>query len=237
MNTKSNSLLSKLAREDAKRLEPLINRVPLRQGQVLHDAYEPIEYIYFLESGMSSEIALDAAGERIEVGCIGREGLIGVPALLGVESTPHRSFMETAGEAHRIKTPALLQAMDDSDAVRTLLLKFVHVFMIQVAATALADGRYSVDQRTARWLLMSHDRLDSDELPLTHDFLSLMLGVRRSSVTNALHALEGMLAIRANRGRITVRDRTRLEEIAGGCYGVPEREYVRVLGSDPRRPR
>jgi CRP-like cAMP-binding protein len=104
------------------------------------------------------------------------------------------------------------------------------VFMIQVAATALADGRYRVEQRTARWLLMAHDRLQIDDLPLTHDFLALMLGVRRSSVTTALHMVEGSGAIKATRSLITVRNRDTLEKIAGASYGLPEAEYKRVLG-------
>lgn len=112
----------------------------------------------------------------------------------------------------------------------SLLLRYVHVFMMQVAATALADGRYNVEQRTARWLLMAHDRLENDELPLTHDFLALMLGVRRSSVTNALHVVEGSRAIKASRSLIVVRDRDKLERLPGASYGLPESEYQRVLG-------
>jgi hypothetical protein len=120
----------------------------------------------------------------------------------------------------------------------TLLLRYVHVFMIQIAATALADGRYNIEQRTARWLLMSHDRLRVDELTLTHDFLSLMLGVRWSSVTNALHTVEGEGAIKASRSLITVRSRQKLERLAGASYGLPEAEYERVLLCDAkvRRP-
>ncbi len=106
--------------------------------------------------------------------------------------------------------------------------------MIQTAHSALANGRYTIQERLARWLLMCHDRLGKDDLPLTHEFLSLMLGIRRSGVTEALHALEGVQIVKAGRGHIHLRDRLRLEEIAGGCYGVPEAEYAKLIGSGQR---
>jgi CRP-like cAMP-binding protein len=118
--------------------------------------------------------------------------------------------------------------MESVPSLKGLLLRYVHLFMIQVAATALADGRYDVNQRLARWLLMCHDRL-GDELLLTHDFLALMLGVRRPSVTDALHVLEGHRLIKAERSRITVRDRRGLEGVAGDAYGAPEIEYWRLI--------
>lgn len=229
MTTQRNQLLDLLDDASFESLAPSLEHVPLRQGQVLHESLQPIEYAYFLESGMSSEIALDAGGQRIEVGCVGNEGFTGVPVILGVSSTPHRSFMESDGSAQRIRTDRLLDACRANPVLMQVLLRYVHVFMIQIAATALSDGRYNVEQRTARWLLMSHDRLMSDELPLTHDFLSLMLGVRRSSVTDALHSLEGYGAIRASRSLIVVRDRAKLESLAGGSYGLPEAEYRRVM--------
>jgi CRP-like cAMP-binding protein len=190
---------------------------------------EPIQFIHFLESGFSSEIALDSGGERIEVGCIGNEGFVGIPAILGVGSSPRRSFMETDGTAFRIPSPRLLEAVRESDPIQSLLLRYAHVFVIQIASAALADGRYGIQERTARWLLMSQDRLGGEELPLTHDFLSLMLGVRRASVTDALRLLEGKGAIRASRGLIRIRDHQKLLAIAGHIDGPPEWEYERVM--------
>jgi CRP-like cAMP-binding protein len=113
--------------------------------------------------------------------------------------------------------------------VRALLLRYAHVFMVQVAATALADGRYSIEQRLARWLLMCHDR-NGDDLALTHEFLALMLGVRRPGVTESLHILEGERMIKAQRGLITILDRQKLEARAGDSYGTPEAEYERLIG-------
>lgn len=230
MNFRDNRLLALLGDGALKPIANGFQYVALRQGQTLHEPMQEIAHVYFFTAGLSSEIAIDAAGQRIEVGCIGFEGLAGVPALLGVDRSPHRSFMETDGSAFRIETPVLLEVAKEYVTLMSVLLRWVHVFMMQIASTALADGRYNVDQRTARWLLMAQDRLRSDELPLTHDFLALMLGVRRSSVTNALHIVEGTGAIRATRSLVTVRNRDALERLAGACYGLPEQEYRRVLG-------
>ena len=227
-----NKLLRHLTTSEWSELEPLFVHEKLDRGHVLHQPGEPIRYAHFFEGGLSSEIALNADDERIEVGCVGHEGYSGVPIALGVNSTPHQSFMEVGGSAFRITTADLLSAMEAFPRFRTLLLQFAHVFMIQIAATALADGRYNIHQRLARWILMCHDRLDGDELPLTHEFLALMLGVRRSSVTDTLHLLEGEGSIKATRGLIVVRNRHRLENVAGHSYGVPEAEYKRIMGAD-----
>jgi CRP-like cAMP-binding protein len=224
-----NKLLALLPGEEQALLQQSLQPIALSQGEVLHEGMQPIGYVYFLESGLSSEIALNG-DERIEVGCIGREGFSGVPVVLGVDRTPHRSFMETDGSALRLPAGELQKMMDANPMLRALLLRYVQVFMIQIAATALADGRYALHRRLARWLLMAHDRLERDELSLTHEFLSLMLGVRRSGVTDAIHVLEGDGTIRATRGLITVRDRPALERVAGECYGMPEAEYRRLIG-------
>lgn len=229
MKAAKNRIMDLLSEEDRGRFASRLEPVSLRQGQVLHESLQPIEFVYFIESGFSSEIAHDAGGARIEVGCIGNEGFSGVPVVLGVPSSPHKSFMETDGTALRMQSTQVVQAMRTSESLASLLLRYAHVFMIQIASTVLADGRYGIQERTARWLLMSQDRMGGDELPLTHEFLSLMLGVRRASVTDALHALEGEGAIKATRARIQVRDRRKLEAIAGHSYGLPEAEYERVM--------
>lgn len=129
----------------------------------------------------------------------------------------------------RIDAEDLHELLDVSSTLRSVLLKYAHVFMAQIAANALANCRYEVEQRLARWILMGHDRL-GDVLPFTHEFLALMLGVRRPSVTDALHKLEGYLAIRADRGLVKVRDRSILKDVAADAYGKPEAEYRRLIG-------
>ena len=226
MTWTNNGLLKTLSNDDRALLRPLLEKVTLVQEQSLFESYEPISHVYFFESGLSSEVVV--ALKSIEVGCIGHEGCSGVPVLMGVEASPHKAFMQVGGEALRIPSPDLRALMNDSRTLREHLQKYAHVFMIQIAATALADGRYDVEQRLARWLLMCQDRL-GDELPLTHDFLAIMLGVRRPSVTDALHKLEGNLAIRAERGMITVKNRDILLETAGDSYGIPEAEHRRLI--------
>lgn len=226
-----NGLLAALQAEDYALIDPHLERVTLAQREILHEPGQPISHAYFFEGGLSSEIAVNSDGNQIEVGCIGREGLSGIPAVLGVERASHQAFMQAGGSALRIRIADLRDTMDASRSLRDLLLRYAHVFMIQIAATALSDGRYHVEQRLARWLLMAHDRLGDVELPLTHDFLALMLGIRRPGVTNATHTLEGQHLIKGRRSRITVLDRPGLEEVAGASYGKPEAEYERLIGS------
>jgi CRP-like cAMP-binding protein len=227
---KRNILLDLMSDGDRSLLAPSMEEITLAVRQPLFEPYRPIESVYFMLSGLSSEIARAGDGDRVEVGCVGREGLSGHTVLLGVDNTPHEAFVQVAGSALRIGVAEIRQAMEASSTLRQLLLRYVHVFMTQIAASALADARFTIDQRLARWLLMSQDRL-GDVMPLTHDFLSLMLAVRRSGVTDAIHILEGDQLIRAGRGVITVRDRQGLVNRAGGSYGLPEREYERIMGA------
>jgi CRP-like cAMP-binding protein len=154
-----------------------------------------------------------------------------VPVLLGADRTPHETFMQIGGAALRIGADAFRHALEQSPALQKLLLRFVQVFHLQTAQTAACNGSHPVGRRLARWLLMCHDRLDGDELPLTHEFIAVMLGVRRPGVTEALQMLETEQAIRAERRNIVVLDRRRLEETAGDGYGGPEAEYERLIGS------
>lgn len=226
-----NGLLARLPEDDISALAPLLQPATLKQREVLFEPFRPIEHLHFFETGLSSEIAGGTGSEHIEVGCTGHEGVSGVPLILGVESTPHLSVMQVGGFAYRMRSSELRRAMDMSPSLRRLLLQYAHVFMIQLAATALADGRYRIEERLARWLLMCQDRV-AGSLPLTHEFLALMLGVRRPSVTDALHVLERRHLIKAERGLIVVRDRAGLVELAGGSYGLPEAEYRRIIAQD-----
>jgi CRP-like cAMP-binding protein len=236
-STIHNRLLKAMSRDDLARLEPHLEPVVLKVKEVLVVPKHPIQHVYFIEEGLASVVAI-SADDRIEVAHVGREGLTGDPVLLGVEQTPNETFIQVAGSALRIGVDDLRAALDTSPALKALLLRWVHVSMIQTAQSALANGRYTIQERLARWLLMCHDRMDGDDLPLTHEFLSLMLGVRRSGVTEALHVLEGVDIVKAGRGTIRVLNRERLEEIAGGCYGLPEAEHKKLIGpGSPRKVR
>jgi CRP-like cAMP-binding protein len=226
---RSNRLLQMLSRTDRELLEPHLESVSLERNDVCIEPGVPIEHVYFLEGGLSSTVVPDKIHGTAELGTQGYEGLIGVPAILGADRSPHRVFMQVGGPARRIGVECVRQAMDESPTLRKLLLLYVQVFMLQVGQTAYANARYSLEERLARWILMSADRL-GPQLFLTHEFLSFMLGVRRPGVTTGLHVLEGEGLIRANRGTIFVLNRAGLEKRAGGCYGVPEAEYERLIG-------
>lgn len=230
-----NILLSLLDEPESSRVVSLAERVSFRRGDVLADVGIVLDHVYFLEAGIASEIAFDRDGRSLEVACVGREGFVGIPVVLGVRHSEHRVVMETDGAGLRIQTADFMRVAPKMPSLISLMLRFVHVSMVQVAANALADGRYNVYQRAARWMLTCHDRTDGDDLQLTHDTLANMLGVRRSSVTNAVHFIEGESAIRASRGMVNVRNRAKLEELAGGGYGGPEREYERVIGRSMSR--
>jgi CRP-like cAMP-binding protein len=225
-----NRLLQAMSEDDFARLAPRLEPVTLSVKDMLVEPNQPIEHVHFLEEGLASVVAISPDNERLEVGHIGREGMTGEPVILTVDRTPHQTFIQVAGSGLRMRAEALWGAMEASPSLKALLLRWVQVLMIQTAQSALANGRYTIQERLARWLLMCHDRLDGDDLPLTHEFLSLMLGVRRSGVTEALHVLEGVKIVRTSRGRIHILDREKLEEIAGDCYGLSEAEYAKLIG-------
>jgi CRP-like cAMP-binding protein len=225
-----NRLLSVLSDQDFALLQPHLQRVAL---PLLHDIERPnrrIEMVYFMEGGIASIVAVQSDGTRIEVGLIGREGMSGVAVMLGGGQSPHSTYIQVAGEGQRIKADELCNALNASPSLRDLLLKFAQVFMVQTAHTAIANAHAHIDQRLARWILMAHDRIGDKTIPLTHEFLSLMLGVRRAGVTEALQSLKRQKLIDTGRNHIDVRNRKGLERRAGHSYGVPEKEYRRLIG-------
>ena len=224
-----NRLLRVLSERDFALLRPHLQAMPTELRQGLIAPTEPIRHLYFPESGFASITTQGSAG-KVEIGIIGREGLVGAsPLLLGADRTPHAHFIQNAGEVLCIDKAALCAAFEESASLRRLLLRFVQTQLIQTAQTAYVNATHSLEVRLARWLLMCQDRLDGDELSITHEFLSLMLGAQRSSTTLAVQALEGYRLIRARRGRITVLDREALEAAADDGYGVPEAEYARLI--------
>jgi len=229
----ANGLLRRLPPEDFDRLAPDLRRVEVELLQVLIAPGETVETLYFPESGYGSVVANGGEGGTggVEIGLIGREGLIGAaPVLLDADRTPHQTLVQQAGTMLSLPASALTEAVGRSETLRRFLLRYVHVHGLQVASTAYSNATYTIDVRLARWLLMCHDRAEGDEIRLTHDFVALMLGVQRASATIAVQTLEGNGLIRAQRGRVTIRDRTRLREMANGSYGSAEAEYARLIG-------
>jgi CRP-like cAMP-binding protein len=224
-----NGILASLCEQDAALLRPYLKPVALPLRKVLETKKRKIEHVYFIEQGIASVVADGGHDHSVEVGLIGCEGMTGLAAILGIGISPHAVFMQSAGSGLCMPASALAQAMRDSVTLRETLLHYCHTMMVQMAYTGLANGRYKVDERLARWLLMAQDRSEGDSIFLTHDFLSIMLGCRRPSVTEALSDLAKSGAIRIQRGVIVVRDRAVLEDIANGSYGAPESEYRRIF--------
>jgi CRP-like cAMP-binding protein len=225
-----NRLLRAMSPEDFARLAPHLEPVALNVRDVLVEPNRPIEHVYFVEAGLASVVAISPDNERLEIGHVGREGMTGEPIILLVDQTPHQTFIQVAGSGFRMRSEALTTAMEASSSLKALLLRWVQVLLIQTAQSALANGRYTIQERLARWLLMCHDRLDGNDLPLTHEFLALMLGVRRSGVTEALHVLEGVKIVKTSRGRVQILDREKLEEVASDSYGLTEVQYAKLIG-------
>jgi CRP-like cAMP-binding protein len=222
-----NGLLSVMSDEDFSMLRPHFVRRPVSLHDVLIEPNKPIEHVYFPESGLVSFVSPTEI--EIEVGVVRREGFVGASVTLGVDRLPLKAGGQIKGEGNTLSTVVLLEAVEASGTLRTLLSRYTHVFMMQMASTAYANAHFTIEQRLARWLLMCCDGANNHELELTHEFLALMLCVRRPGVTVATHILEGQGIIRAKRGRITILDRPKLADLAGDCYGLVEAEYERVI--------
>src|ERR1700678_561602 len=216
-----NGILASLPAVDFESLAPYLKPIAFKVRHVFFKPHEPIEVVVFPESGFASVVAITDKGHSLEVGIIGREGVIGVPVIFGQTLTPYNSYAQVAGAGFEIKADILWDAMKQSWPLADLLLKFASAFLIQVTHSALAHARFPTEQRLARWLLMAQDRFDDDEIPLTHEFLAMMLGTRRASVTDALQVLEGSGTIDRKRGRVWVRYRSGVEKGAGDCYSLP----------------
>jgi len=226
-----NRLLAALSPSDLATLKPNLQPLPLEKGKTLESANKKIENIYFPDRGMASVVgSVTGRGREVEVGIIGLEGMTGLPVIFGNHRSPHQTFVQIAGEGQRLPAAALRSALTQSKTLQQLLLKFAQSFMIQTTHTAIANARGTLEQRLARWILMSQDRTMGGEVALTHEFLSLMLAVRRPGVTEALQGLSEKGLIHHSRGTVTVIDRDGLIEQANGLYGVPESEYDRLLG-------
>ena len=212
-----NTVLARLSKTDFALLALHLEPVELPVRKVLERRGKPIKAVYFPESGFASVVA-DGGKQPIEVGIIGREGMTGLPVVLGNDRNSHEVFMQAAGKGHCIKADALRKAIDTSVTLHRSMLRYVHHFLDQTSRTAVANGRSKIDERLARWLLMADDRIDGTDLSLTHDFLAMMLGVRRPGVTLALQELEHKGLIDRKRGHIVIVDREGLEELSNGTY-------------------
>jgi CRP-like cAMP-binding protein len=230
----SNLLLAQLPPEEITALSPYMEHVDLPLGFLIASPGQKIEYVYFLESGLGSIVAVSPEGQKAEAGMFGREGFAPTPPAVGLDLSTFEVVIQGAGAGHRIPVPALMELLSACPALDSKLRRCSHNLATQVAYTALSNAVHHVHERLARWLLMCHDRLIGNEIPITHNYISLMLAVRRPSVTTALHVLEGNGFIRSERKLITMRNRRAMEEFAFDAYGGPEKEYEQLFGLEPK---
>src|SRR5215216_6001453 len=231
ISTTSNRLLNFLSAENRTMLAPHMTRVPLVLRQTLETPDQNIEKIYFPEDGLASVVGTSNAKGQYEVGMIGKEGMTGLMVVLGNSHSPLETFVQIAGSALVMSSAHLRKIMAHSPSIRDVFLMNVQVYIIQSSQTSIANAAAVLPQRLARWLLMCEDRLSSKHIPLTHEFLSIMLGVQRSGVTIAMGELENSGVIRADRGLVHVLDRATLIKLTNGSYGLAEMEYGRLFGS------
>jgi CRP-like cAMP-binding protein len=219
-----NGLLASLSPADFAVIGPLLAPAVLPLKRALQTRGKRIEQIYFLESGLASVVFNADSEHRIEVGVIGREGVTGMSLIMGAAKSPYDTFMQSAGSGWQLSADDLHRAMGESRSLHERLILFGHTQCVQMASTILANGRYRLSERLARWLLMAQDRANGDTVSLTHEFLSVMLGVRRAGVTTTLNKLESDGLISAKRGSIRIENRAGLKSAANGSYGAAEDE-------------
>ncbi len=223
-----NNLLSALSAEALAVLGGGLTETALPRRFQLEYPNRKIDHIYFPESGIASIVAPSAPGMQVEVGIVGREGMTGISVVHATDRSPYSVYMQVEGAGHRIEAAIVAEAMQRSPECRRVFLGFAQLLLIQVSETAVANARGTIGQRLARWLLMVQDRVGGPEIPLTHEFLALMMGARRPGVTEAIHELSRQGLIAGARGKVDILDRPGLEEHAGRYYGIPEREQRRL---------
>ena len=221
-----NRILASLSSSELSRLAPHLEPVSLPVRTQLLDAGP--EYAYFLEEGLASVVVTLVDGATVEVGVIGIDGIVGMPTLLGTETMPGETFMQVAGSGHRIEGRYLKAEFEREGQLRTVLHKYILAFMVQSAQGAACNRLHTIAERLARWILTCHDRIQCDDMLLTHEFLSQMLGTPRTTVTLAAGMLQQAGLIEYSRGRVTIVDRARLEQTVCECYGIVHSEFVRL---------
>jgi CRP-like cAMP-binding protein len=228
-NKHSNQLLNLLSRKEASALEPHLQRKNLPSQMVLYEPGKRIQQVYFVTHGVVSLVKKLDSGETIEIATVGPEGMIGAVLALGSDTTDNRAIVQVPGESLSMKASTFKRVLKRTPKLHQLLLRYVLALLNQVAQSAACNRVHSVDERCARWLLMTHDRVKEDTFLLTQDFLAQMLGVHRPTVSVAASTLQKAGLIRYVRGTITITDRKGLEKASCGCYRSISKEYERLL--------
>jgi CRP-like cAMP-binding protein len=224
-----NQLLAALPAADFQRLLPQLETVPLKLGAALYESGGEQGYVYFPATSIVSLLYVMQDGSSAEIAVVGHEGIVGISLFMGGETTPSRAVVQSAGEAYRLRGSLLKAEFERAGPLQVVLLRYTQALITQMAQTAVCNRHHAVEQQLCRWLLLSLDRLASNELIMTQELIANMLGVRREGVTEAAGKLQGAGLIEYSRGKITVLDRPRLEKQVCECYAVVKREYDRLL--------
>jgi CRP-like cAMP-binding protein len=224
-----NGILAALPADEMRQVEPYLGQVSLHARETLHRAGEPIEYVYFPEGAVVSLLSVLEDGATVETAMVGQEGLVGLSVFHRAPSPTEQAIVQGEGTARRMSAESFAAAANSCPTLQNRVHRFALAQMTLTAQSSACDRRHSVVQRCARWLLIAYDRASSEEIGLTHLFLSQMLGVRRSSVTVAAESLRGAGAIEYTRGRVRVKDRQKLEALSCECYSMIRAAYARLL--------
>lgn len=226
---RKNFLLAALPDVEFERVQTHLELTSLKLGRVLYESGDRLDYVYFPTTAIISLLYVMENGATAEIGVVGNDGILGIALFMGGDTTPNRAVIQSAGEAFRMKAKDLLDEFTLGGVFHNLLLRYTQALITQISQTAVCNRLHSVEQQLGRWLLLSHDRLNTDTLVMTHDLISNMLGVRREGVTMAARKLAERKLIKNVRGSITILDRQGLEQAACECYQVVNNEYNRLL--------
>ncbi len=227
-----NRLLAALPEAEYQRLIPHLEQVPLSFQQVLHEVGELVEYVYFPDQGIVSLLSTMADGSMVEVGLVGNDGVVGIPAALGDNIATTIATVQVPGSGMRMKASLLKSQFQRGGVLQSLLLRYMQALFAFVSQNAACNRLHQLDGRLARWLLLVYDRVESNQLPLTHEFMAQMLGVRRAGVTEAANTLQQAGLIRYTRGKITILNRQELEAASCECYKIINGEFTRLLNTE-----
>lgn len=234
---RTNRLLSLLSDDDYERLRPHLSQASLEYRKSLYDAARPIEHVYFPVNGVASLVIATADGTSAEVGTIGSEGMVGLPICLGDRAAPSAVYVQVPGTALMMDAGIFRGELERCPTLNLTMLRYAHAFFNQVAQSAACAHLHRVEQRCCRWLLMTRDRMPPGDFLLTHEFLGMMLGVRRTTVTEVMGGLQKAGLIRYRRGHVSILDPEALRHRACECYDISKLEFDRLLGDTPLAPR
>jgi len=234
---RTNRLLSLLSNSDYERLRPHLSQVVFDYKKSLYEASRPIKQVYFPIDGVASLVITTADGASAEVGTIGNEGFVGLPVCLGDDDAPSSVYVQVPGTALSMDARIFRGELDRSPTLNLIMLRYAHAFFNQVAQSAACAHLHRVEQRCCRWLLMTRDRMPTGNFLLTHEFLGMMLGVRRTTVTDVMGSLQKAGLIRYRRGHVSILDHEALQQRACECYDISKAEFDRLLGDTAVAPR